>query len=146
MRKNEDTEAERDDINDPRNRVYIFGIGNVKIIHLNDGLLELAKLDDKQVWSNTDFNKEKKHKNISIMSRIVNSHPNKRIMPRVKALDCRDKHRVSIPRSIKQIDRFLIKEVPAFVEDFDIAKVEVITWKKQGVPQLKKKQKNKTLM
>ena len=118
--------------------MYIFGIGNVEIIHLDDGLLEFAELDDKHVWSNTDFNKEKKHKNVSIMSRIVNSHPNKKIMPRVKALDCPDKHRVPIPQYIKEIDRFLLEEVPTFVQNCNIAKVEVIVWKRQGVPHLKK--------
>ena len=48
-RRNEDTEAEGDDINDPSNYVYIAGIGNVEVFHLNDELLEFAKLDNKHV-------------------------------------------------------------------------------------------------
>ena len=116
-----------------------MGIGHVEILDLDDGLLQFSESDNIHVWSH------KKHKNITRMHRIVNSYPNKKIMTRVKALDCLDKHRVPIPQSIKKIDKFLINEVPAFVEYYDIAKVEVITWKKRGVPQFKKT-RNKTLM
>ena len=77
--------------------MYIAGIGDIEIFHLEERLLACAKLDGKHVWSAVDFNKEEKQKNVSRMSRIVNSHPNKKILDRVKALKCRDKHRVPIP-------------------------------------------------
>ena len=48
-KRNEDTEAEGDDINNPSNYVLLAGIGNVKTFHLRDELLQFAKLDNKHV-------------------------------------------------------------------------------------------------
>ena len=96
-RGNEDTEAGGDDINDEGTEVYIAGIGDIAIFHLEERLLACAKLDGKHVWSAMDFKWEEKQTNVSRISRIVNSHPNKKIKPRVKTLNCPDKHGVPIP-------------------------------------------------
>ena len=115
--------------------MYTAGIGDIAIFHLEERLLACAKLDGKHILSTVDFQwlGLGKQTNVSRMWRIVNSHPNKKILKRVEEIKCRPKHRVPIPDCIKLIDKRVIFEVPAYVEYYDIVKVEIITRKKGGV-------------
>ena len=63
----------------------------LKILDLDDGLLQFAELDNTHVWS------QKKPKNVTRMHRIVKSHPNAKIKQPVSKIDCPKIHRVPIP-------------------------------------------------
>ena len=147
--RNEDREAGGDDSNDDGTddealEVYTVGIGDIEIFHIEARLLACAKLDG-HVLSAVDYQwlGFGKQTNVSRMWSIVNSLPNKKIRKRVEGIKCRPKHRVPIPACIKLIDRRVIYEVPAYVEYYELVKVEIIAWKKGGVTRLKKKQQTR---
>ena len=52
----------------------------------------------------------------------------------MKEIQCPRKHRVPIPDDIRAIDKCIAGNLDKFIGRHDIAKVEVNTWKSQGVP------------
>ena len=49
-------------------------------------------------------------------------------------LNALKKHRVPIPDNIRWIDSCIVDELDKYIGWHDIAKVEVNTWRRQGVP------------
>ena len=108
--------------------ITIKGIRDVQILDLNVGILAFVKIADTFVCE------QQKHKNITKMLRIVNSQPNKGLSKAVSGIECPKKHRVPIPDNIRWIDSCIVGKLDKFIGLHDIAKVKVVTWKRQGVP------------